>query len=102
MSAATADRLVLREGAPAVLAHLSTPQAEAVKALGLVTATRTETPGVWEVAAARKVGVVRLHGLEVVVQPKIPIDRLVFLMGYALAPDFWLNHSVHLEVETDL
>ena len=40
--------------------------------------------------------------LQVTIRPKIPIDRLVFLMGYAKKPTFWRDQLVLLDVESDL
>lgn len=56
----------------------------------------------WEVAAGTKIGVARVGSLQVTVRPKIPIDRLVFMMGYAQAPKFWRQHDVLLAPERDL
>lgn len=42
-----------------------------------------------EAAARSKVGVVHLAELEVTVRPKIAMNRLIFLMGYARNPKHW-------------
>ncbi|WP_200952851.1 McrC family protein [Nocardioides sp. Root240] len=64
----------------------------------------TRAPGSddWLVAAGTKVGVVRVGSLQISIRPKISIERLVFLMGYATKPKFWRDHSVRLDVESDL
>ena len=81
---------------------LPTSVADVVTALGLATATRTGVPGEWELVASKKVGAARVGSFDVVVRPKVDMSRLVFLMGYAQAPDFWLDHSVHLDPDVEL
>jgi 5-methylcytosine-specific restriction enzyme subunit McrC len=44
----------------------------------------------WEVSDAGRIGVVRLDGLTVWVRPKIPIARLLWLLGYAKNPG-WIS-----------
>jgi 5-methylcytosine-specific restriction enzyme subunit McrC len=94
--------LTLTEGTPAVPWDLSSEEAEALAVTELAVVTRTPGAASWEVAAGSKVGVARVGDLQVTVRPKIPIDRLVFMMGYAQKPKFWREHSVLLEPERDL
>ena len=47
-------------------------------------------------------GVARIGGLQVTVRRKVPIDRLVFMMGYAEKPEFWRDQSVLLDSDLDL
>ena len=49
---------------------------------------RPEGGGQWRLLPAGRVGVVRIGDLEVRVQPKIGIARLLFLLGYAADPGF--------------
>jgi 5-methylcytosine-specific restriction enzyme subunit McrC len=46
-------------------------------------------PGRFDVAAAQYVGVVRTGGCELWIHPKLPIARLLFLLGYARDPSGW-------------
>jgi 5-methylcytosine-specific restriction enzyme subunit McrC len=94
--------LELTEGAPPVAVNLSAAEAEGVAQLELAVVTRTGAPDVWEVAASSKIGVVRCGDLQVTVKPKVPIDRLLFLMGYARSPSFWRDPTVQLDPEQDL
>lgn len=94
--------LELTEGAPPRLIELSPEEAAALSELDLAVATRTGDTGVWEVAASSKIGVARVADLQVTVRPKIGIDRLIFLMGYAQSPSFWRDHDVGLDPEADL
>ena len=95
-------RLTLTEGAPAAPWDISTEEAEALAGAELAVVSRTPGATWWEVAAGAKVGVARVGNLQVSVRPKIPIDRLVFMMGYAQKPKFWREHSVLLDPERDL
>lgn len=97
-----ADPLILREGDPPRLVELRRPVAEALAEVGVVQMALTDRPGWWEVSAGTQVGVVSVAGLQVVVQPKIGIERLVFLMGYARRPGFWRDDRVLLDAEADL
>ena len=96
------EPLTLIEGEPAKAVRLSNAEAEALGAAELAVVTRAPGSDDWLVAAGTKVGVVRVGALQISIRPKISIDRLVFLMGYAKKPKFWRDHSVLLDVESDL
>jgi 5-methylcytosine-specific restriction enzyme subunit McrC len=95
-------RLVLREGDPARMVELSRPVAEALADTGVINIGLTDRPGWWQVSAGTQIGVVRIESLQVVIQPKIDINRLVFLMGYARRPSFWRDDRVQLDPADDL
>ncbi len=97
-----ASPLILREGEPSRLVELPRPVADALAASGVVQVGLTDRPGWWEVAAPTQIGVVTVDGLQVVIQPKLDINRLVFLMGYARRPDFWRDDRVRLDAAADL
>ena len=97
-----ASPLILREGEPTRLVELPRPIADALAASGVVQIGFTDRPGWWEVAASTHIGVISVGGLQVVIQPKIDINRLVFLMGYARRPDYWRDERVHLDAAADL
>lgn len=59
-------------------------------------------PDVWEIGARRKVGVAMLGDVEVWVKPKLAIDRLLFLVGYAVDPNGWQDELVHLDTRDGL
>ena len=94
--------LQLTENAPSKPFNLSTEEAEGLAGAELAVVSRVPGSESWEVAAGAKVGVARIGDLQVTVRPKIPIDRLVFMMGYAQKPEFWRDHSVLLDTELDL
>jgi 5-methylcytosine-specific restriction enzyme subunit McrC len=94
--------LKLTENAPSRPFNLSMAEAEALAAAELAVVTRVPGSDSWEVAAGSKVGVARVGDLQVTVRPKITIDRLVFMMGYAQKPQFWRDQSVLLDSDADL
>ncbi|GGS47048.1 McrC family protein [Actinokineospora fastidiosa] len=82
---------------------LTDAQGRALARSGVVTATPSAlTPGLWEVAATGKVGVARVGDLDVWITPKLPIDRLLFLVGYAADPTAWRDDTVHLDARDGL
>ncbi|SMO41446.1 McrC family protein [Propioniciclava tarda] len=97
-----ANPLILREGDGPRLVELRRPVADALAAAGTVQLGLTDRPGWWEVSAGTQIGVVSVDGLQVVIQPKIGIKRLVFLMGYARHPTFWRDDRVLLDSDADL
>jgi 5-methylcytosine-specific restriction enzyme subunit McrC len=93
--------LTLIEGAPPTPWDLSTDMAQALSTLELAVVTRTPGSTSWDLAAGSKVGVARVGDLQVTVRPKVPVDRVVFMMGYAQKPKFWRDHNVLLDVELE-
>lgn len=95
-------RLELIENEPAQPTDLTSTEAAALEESELAVVSRRPGTDAWEVAAGAKVGVARLGDLHVVVRPKVPIDRLVFLLGYARNPQFWRETPVLLDSASDL
>lgn len=95
-------RLTLTEGAPAVEIDLSDEVAGALAEAELAAVSRVPGGRSWLATAGTKVGVVQVGELQVSVRPKIPIARLIFLMGYAQKPSYWRDHSVLLDASADL
>lgn len=78
-------------------------QGRRLAASGLVTAVpSTVDDGMWEVSADRWVGVARVGDVELVIRPKLPIDRLLFLVGYAKNPAGWRDETVGLDTRRGL
>lgn len=96
------EQLTLVEGAPSRLIPLPLSVAQAMSQSEVAVVQPTLSPGIWQVAAARKVGAVKVGDLQVHVAPKVRIDRLIFLMGYSRNPDFWLDHQVRVDIEKEL
>jgi len=69
---------------------------------GLVSATPSRAAGLWNLTAAGKVGVARVGDIELWITPKLPIERLLFLVGYALDPSGWRDEAVALDARRGL
>lgn len=96
------QRLILREGAPPSRLRLPREIAEALSLSEVASVSPTAERDLWTVAAAGKIGVVRVGSLQVIIEPKIDINRLVFMMGYARNPTYWRDDRVHLDPELSL
>ena len=76
--------ILLREYGDPVLAELNTAEAAALQDAGAGLDVRvTRTPGRYELRASNKVGTVVLPGRTVRILPKVPVDRLVHLLGFS-------------------
>src|SRR5687768_11020680 len=93
--------LQIAEGAPAQVVALTRAELDAVRALKLLDITPTADPAQWELRAGRRVGVARAGGLQVTISPKVPISRLIFMIGYSVHPT-WSSDEVVLDEEDDL
>ena len=82
----TTSPLILREGAVPQVVELPRATADALTEARIVEIKPTTQPGWWEIAAGTKIGVATVGELQIIVQPKIDINRVVFLMGYARRP----------------
>lgn len=94
--------LTLTENAPPQPYALSDGEARALANAELAIVTQDPGSDTWLVAAGNRVGVARVDDLQVTIRPKIAMDRLLFLMGYAAKPSFWRDHTVLLDAESDL
>ena len=56
----------------------------------------------WEVKPAGRVGAARVGDLEVQITPKVPIARLMFLLGYLADPKAWHDQPVSFDAAPDL
>ncbi len=56
----------------------------------------------WEFRPSSVIGMVNCDGLRVVIRPRIPIDRVMFLMGYSLNPGDWRPSPFGLTPDDDL
>lgn len=94
--------LTLDEGAPPQLFRLDRAVADALRDAEIASVNYTNSPHEWLVAAAGKIGVVRVGDVQVTVKPKVDIGRLVFMMGFARSPSYWHDDPVQLDPEEDL
>ncbi|ANS80115.1 McrBC 5-methylcytosine restriction system component-like [Serinicoccus hydrothermalis] len=58
--------------------------------------------GTWTVRASSFVGVLRAGETEIRIRPRIPVARLLYLLGYAQNPRVWTEDPVDLDDQPDL
>lgn len=93
--------LHLQEAGPPVQCVLDDAVAQRVASAGVATVAPLGQ-GRWELRAGQKVGVVRIGTTTFWVRPKITIDRLLWLMGWARRPVFEAPGPVTLDEAHDL
>lgn len=91
----------LTEGGDAVVADLPDQVVAWLVDRRVVTAQLTRS-GSWEVAAARKVGVVRIGPVTVWAKPKIEVSRIIWMLGWASKPGWQRDDPVGLAPAEDL
>jgi 5-methylcytosine-specific restriction enzyme subunit McrC len=94
------EPLELTENGPPVVRHLDDHQGALLEAAGVIN-TRRLGGGAWELSAAAKVGATRIGDLVVRIHPKVQVDRLLFLLGYARNPG-WHTNPVPFDPRSDL
>lgn len=88
-------------GEPGVAALTGT-QAQVLAASGLVEPVRTDDPQWWELRPGGRVGAVRVGSVEVQVAPKVPIERIVFMLGYRVRGISWQETPVPVDAADDV
>lgn len=95
--------LELDEVRPASERSLSADQGRLLAASGVVSAVPSPfRPGAWLVGAAGKVGAAQIGDVVVRIKPKVPISRLLFLVGYSLHGAAWQASTVDIDESADL
>ncbi|MFC5747975.1 McrC family protein [Actinomadura rugatobispora] len=88
----------LRESGGWQGAELTAAQATALSASELVLVAPGPRPGLWRLRDNRRVGAAAVgparQRIQLRVEPKIAIDRLFFLLGYARKPQGWRQEEV--------
>ena len=93
----------LDELGPGVERLLTPEQGRSLAGSGVVTAAPSPyRPGAWQIGPTGKVGAARVGGIEIHIMPKVPIARLLFLMGYALYAAAWRPETVPVAEAADL
>jgi 5-methylcytosine-specific restriction enzyme subunit McrC len=96
-------RIELEELGPPVERRLTVDQGRWLRASGVVVAVMSSHDvDIWSIRAAGKVGVVQIGDVEVRIRPKVLIDRLLFLLGYAIKPGDWREDDVTVAAVDDL
>jgi 5-methylcytosine-specific restriction enzyme subunit McrC len=86
-----------------VQARLTPEQGRRLAASGVAAATPSPyEAGLWDIAATGKVGAARVGDVELWIRPKLPVDRLLFLIGYAKDPKGWRDETVRLDARSGL
>ena len=62
----------------------------------------TDPDGAYLLKPSSYVGAVNVGDLSVIVRPKIPVDRVMFLMTYAMDPKHWRDESIDLAPDDDV
>ena len=62
----------------------------------------TDPDGAYLLKPSSYVGAVNVGDLSVIVRPKIPVDRVMFLMTYAMDPRHWRDESIDLAPDDDI
>ena len=90
------NRLVLGEYETLDEAELAPDEAVALAATGAVEVLRTASPGRWTLRAGKHVGAIQVGETELQIRPKVPVARLLYLLGYARDPGGWRDDEVRL------
>lgn len=93
----------LGETGPGVEVSLSPHQGQLLARSGVVSATPSPyISGVWQVGPAGKVGAARIGNIEIRITPKVPVSRLLFLLGYSRFGADWWPEAVSMADAADL
>jgi 5-methylcytosine-specific restriction enzyme subunit McrC len=94
------EPIELTENGASVVRRLTALQGALLEASRVVDA-RGLGDGAWELTAGTKVGATRIGDLIIRIHPKVPIQRLLFLLGYARSPG-WHTAPVPFDPVPDL
>jgi len=98
----TVRTIRLREYGDAVLEEIPVRVGIALQQAQFVDAVPQPGSPLWRLRATSKVGALRIGDVEVHVEPKVDIERLVFLLTYAPSRIGWDDRSVGVAQATDL
>ena len=104
MASPTQPRLTLREFQPALGVLLTVEQRDQLRA---VTNSINISPSVgqserYDLTPGSSVGAIRLNGLDMVIEPKVELQRLLFMLSYSLGRIKDLEAAVRMESAEDL
>ena len=102
-TAAMAQPLELTEYQECVrLGSLDRDELQALAAAHISVAPSVDRAGAHILRPSSWVGAVNIGDWSVIVRPKIPVDRVMFLMTYALDPRHWRNEAIDLTPDADV
>ena len=97
------QRLKLREYEDRVWSgYLDPDQLRAFSAAHIDVSPATDRPDAYVLRPSSWVGAVNVGALAVIVRPKIPVDRVMFLITYAMDPRRWRNDAIDLAPDDDV
>ena len=82
--------------------HLSPDQLRALDDAHIGVSPATDRPGAYVLRPGPWVGAVNVGDLAVIVRPKILVDRVMFLITYAMDPRGWRDHTIDLAPDDDV
>jgi 5-methylcytosine-specific restriction enzyme subunit McrC len=86
--------IVVSEYAKSEPIHLRAEELRALRAFEpRLFVTPAFTPETYTLTATSYVGSIDLPQVSVRIRPKLPVDRVLFLIGYVSDPDAWLDHA---------
>lgn len=88
--------IILQEASASQDVSMPRVVAQELVSLGIAGVAPTDNEGVWRVSGVQKVGSLRVADNEVQIVPKLPIERLFFLLGFARDESFWRDEIVEL------
>ena len=95
--------LILREYEPCPVDVPLGPWRRQVLAAAHIEVTPPADEGaMWVLRPSSHIGALRLGDLPVIVRPKIPIDRVMFLVAYSMDPGEWRRYPFDLSGDVDL
>ncbi len=100
--AGQAAPILLTENGRPIERVLAAHQAAALSASDVVTLTPGYAMNAWTIAPGRWVGVARVGDVEVWIRPKLPVRRLLFLLGYAYDLRAWRDDRVEVAEDDEL
>jgi 5-methylcytosine-specific restriction enzyme subunit McrC len=95
-------QLTLFEYRPSEPYLLSQAEVAALVGLKAVSIAPTDEPGHYILTAGSYVGTVQLPDLSIALRPKIEVQRLLFLVSYALDPSRWSDEVFDLPEDADV
>ncbi len=93
-------RIDLTEGGHGHEVELTPAQVGELRASEFVKVAKGSRPSFWRITSSRYVGAIRIgsgaDGVEVRIEPKLRIDRLIFLIGYAQKQHRWHQQEIQV------
>ena len=81
---------------------LDRDELQALAAAHISVAPSVDRAGTYILRPSSWVGAVNIGDWSVIVRPKIPVDRVMFLITYALDPRHWRNEAIDLTPDADI